>query len=337
MTGIKYCRLTLKEREEISRWLAIGKGTREIGKFLSRHPSTISREIRKGGCNKFRYTYRAAKAERRAIRNASKRKRGKSRLAKEKLLRLQVIAWLRQRWSPEQIAVYLEKVYPMDMNMRISPESIYRFVYVLPKGKLKAELIASLRREHRRRHRRRKSIVEATKELEDILSIEQRPKEVESREIPGHWEGDLMIGKNRQSAIGTLVERKTRYLMLVKLRNKTSEEVLKQFSKRFGKLPRELRKSMTYDQGGEMAKHKQLEKEAEITIYFVHKGSPWERGTNENTNGLLRQFFPHGVDFNKVSQKEINKVERLMNGRPRKTLGYDTPEDVFSKSVALDV
>jgi len=336
MRELKYRRLTLKEREEISRYLAVGKGTREIGRLLNRHASTISREIRKGGCNKFRYTYRAEKADKRAIRNASKRKRGKSRLSKEKLLRLQVIAWLRQRWSPEQIAEYLKKVYPRNMDMRISPESIYRYVYVLPKGKLKEELVASLRREHHWRYRRRKSIVEANKEMKDMISIDQRPAEIEGREIPGHWEGDLMIGKNRQSAIGTLVERKTRYLMLVKLKNKRSEEVLKKFSRRFKKLPADLRKSLTYDQGREMAEHKALSKEAEITVYFAHKGSPWERGTNENTNGLLRQFFPHGTDLNKVTQREITKVEKLMNGRPRRTLGFNTPEEVFSKSVALD-
>ena len=334
MKGTTYKRLSAVEREEISRCLAMGKGPREIGRTLNREPSTISREIRKGSSNK--YLYRAERAEKRAQRNASRRKRGKSRLSKEKLLRLQVIAWLKQRWSPEQIAEYLEKVYPEDMNMRISPESIYRYVYVLPKGRLKAELIAAMRREHRRRYHQRKSIAGAKKELEDMLSIEKRPAEVEGREIPGHWEGDLIIGKNRQSAMGTVVERKTRYLMLVKLKNRSSEEVTKQFTKRFRKLPGELRKSLTYDQGREMADHKKLSKDAEITVYFAHKGSPWERGTSENTNGLLRQFFPHGLDLNKVTQKEINKVEKLMNGRPRRTLGFETPEDELRKSVALD-
>lgn len=329
MTGTTYKRLSAVEREEISRCLAIGKGTREIAIVLKRHPSTISREIRKGSCNK--YTYRAEKAENRAQRNASKRKLGKSRISKEKLLRLQVIAWLKQKWSPEQIAEYLKKVYPRDENMRISPESIYRFVYVLPKGRLKAELIASLRREHRRRHRCRKSITAAKKELEDMLSIEERPKEVEGRKIPGHWEGDLIIGKNRQSALGTLVERKFRYTMLVKLKNKSSEEVAKKFSKRFEKLPGELRKSLTYDQGREMADHKELSKRAKITVYFAHKGSPWERPTNENTNGLLRQFFPHGTDFNKIKLSEIRTAEKLLNGRPRRVLGFNTPEEELAK------
>lgn len=333
MKETNYRRLSFEEREEISRCIACNLTVSEIARALKRHKSTISREIRKAGSNK--YVYRAQRADNRAQRNASKRKRKKRKLYSNKRLREYVLCHLRLKWSPQQIAEMLKIEYPNDMKMRISSESIYMYIYVMPKGKLKEELFRAMRRKHRIRYRRCFKRSLTIREMEDMISIDDRPKDVESREVPGHWEGDLMVGKNRQSAIGTLVERKTRLLRIVKLKDKSAEEVKKQFAKVFMKHPEHMRLSMTYDQGREMAGHKALSKAANIKVYFAHKSSPWERGTNENTNGLLRQFFPKGTDFNKVSQKELNYAERLMNERPRKTLGWKTPEQAYNQIVAL--
>lgn len=324
-----YRRLSGEEREEISRCMASGLSLGTTAIVIGRHKSTICREINKAHGN--RTTYRAGKADKRAKRNASKRKRGKRRLRNDKKLRRYVHTHLKLKWSPEQIAERLKKEYPSDMSMRISPESIYMYVYVMPKGRLKDELLRAMRRNHRRRHRKSGERAITIREMEDMISIDDRPKEVETREIPGHWEGDLIVGKNRQSAIGTIVERKTKYLKIVRLKNKTADEVKNKFAKAFEKDPEHLRLSLTYDQGREMAKHKELSKAVNIKVYFAHKASPWERGTNENTNGLLRQFFPKGTDFNKVSLKELRYAERLMNGRPRKTLGWKSPEEAYNE------
>ena len=329
-----YTRLSYEEREEISRCLASGMKISKIAGLLKRHRSTISREVRKGSCN--RYTYRAVKAQKRAKRNASKRKQDKRKLYSNKRLEWFVTRYLKERWSPEQIAEKLKIEYPTDMTMRISPDSIYMYVYVMPKGVLREELIRALRHKHRRRRKRSGERAVTIKEMEDMIGIDERPKEVETRTIPGHWEGDLMVGKNRQSAIGTLVERKTRLLKIVRLKNKTAEEVKNKFARELKKIPEKMRLSMTYDQGREMAKHKALSKDVKMTVYFAHKASPWERGTNENTNGLLRQYFPKGTDFNKVSLRELKFAERQMNDRPRKTLGWKSPKEAYLESVALD-
>ena len=329
----RYARLSSEEREEISRCLAAGLNYNEISRVIKRHRSTVKREVEKGCCNK--YTYRAAKADNRARRNASKRRYAKRKIYKNKKLGRLIRKYLKRKWSPEQIVNSLKMEYPNDMTMRISPESIYMYVYVMPKGRLKKELLAALRREHRRRHKRNGKRGVSTRELEDMISIEERPKEVETRTIPGHWEGDLMVGKNRQSAIGTLVERKTRLLKIVRLKNKTAEEVKNKFAAVLGKIPQTFRMSLTYDQGREMAQHKRLSSKVNMKIYFAHKGSPWERGTNENTNGLLRQYFPKGTDFNRVTLKELHHAEREMNSRPRKTLSWKTPEKAYAECVAL--
>lgn len=327
-----YKRLSFEEREEISRCLASGLKASRIAVLLDRHRSTITREIRKGFKTN---TYRAVQANNRAKRNAKRRRAGKRKIDKYKKLKrfIEKCIWL--KWSPEQIAEILKIEYPTDMNMRISHESIYAYLYVKPKSHLKRELLKQFRQKHSRRFKRNARMTGITKDLEDITSIDERPPEVESREIPGHWEGDLMIGRLRQSAIGTLVERKTRFLRIVRLKNRTSEEVTKQFEATFKKHPKQLRLSMTYDQGREMANHKALSKALNIKIYFAHKRSPWERGTNENTNGLIRQFFPKGTDFKKVTLKELRYAERLLNQRPRKTLGWKTPEEAFYQDVAL--
>lgn len=212
----------------------------------------------------------------------------------------------------------------------ISHEAIYAYIYVLPRGGLKKELISNLRQERKYRRTQRRG-VKAKKSLENMLSIHERPKEIEDRIIPGHWEGDLIMGKRNQSCLGTLVERTTRTLLLVQLKSKDAEHVATEFAKVIKKLPKEMKLTMTYDQGREMAKHDIITKMTGVKVYFADPRSPWQRGTNENTNGLIRQYFPKGIDFTKVSKKEIKRVQNLLNGRPRKTLSWLTPFEAFDK------
>lgn len=331
----KYRRLSAQERERISRWLARKKSMRWIARKLKRSASTISREIGAGSMN--RWTYRATIAEKRSRRNARKRKKGKLKLALNASLRQYVHAKLRLHWSPEQIVQSLMREFPKSRTMRVSSEAIYAYLFVLPRGKLKDELLACLRRKHKRR-RRRFLKSESPRQIKDMLSIEERPQEVADRTIPGHWEGDLLVGKNRQSAIGTLVERTTRTVILVRLKNKTAGEVRRAFARAAKKLPKEMRLSLTYDQGREMAQHRLFTRATEMKVYFAHPASPWERGTNENTNGLLRDFWPKGTDFNSLSLYQIKRVQHLLNGRPRKTLNWLTPYEAFQSlaGVALN-
>ena len=326
----KYKRLSLEEREEISRMLAQKHSFQDIAKSLNRNVSTISREVKSGGSNK--YIYRASIAHRRAIRNSKKRKTDKRKLDDVLKLKRYLYRKLRLKWSPTQIAETLEIDYPLDMTMRISPEAIYAYLYVLPKGTLKKELLACLRQNRKHRHKQRRG-VQAERKIEDMLSIEERPKEVADRIIPGHWEGDLIVGKNNRSALGTLVERTTRTTILIPVKNKSANEVARAFAKEVKKLPQQMKLSMTYDQGREMAEHKLFTNITGVKVYFAHPRSPWERGTNENTNGLIRQFFPKGTDFTKVSKTEVKKVQHLLNGRPRKTLNWQTPYAVFNQLI----
>jgi len=334
---INYKRLSDLEREDISRMLSQKCSFRGIAKVLGRNVSTISREINAGSCNK--YTYRAVKAQNRARRNSSKRKSGKHKLNGQPELWKYIRKKLEKKWSPRQIAEELEKDYPLDMTMRISPEAIYTYIYVLPRGSLKKELTSCLRQNRKRRHKQSRG-VKIERKIEDMLSIEERPLEVEDRIIPGHWEGDLIVGKNNRSALGTLVERTTRTTILVPVKNREAEIVAKAFAKEVRKLPQQMKLTMTYDQGREMAKYKLFTSITGIKVYFAHPRSPWERGTNENTNGLIRQFFPKGTDFNKVSKYEIKKVQDLLNGRPRQVLNFQKPYEVFNQlinsSVALN-
>lgn len=326
-----YKRLSGYEREEISRRLSQKCSLRHIAKALNRNASTVSREIRAGNCNQ--YTYRAIKAQNRARRNAAKRKAGKHKLSDHPKLWTYIRQKLKKKkWSPRQIAEELKKDYPLDMTMRISPEAIYTYIYVLPRGALKQELTAGLRRNHKRRYKQQRG-VKIERKIEDMLSIEERPKEVEDRIIPGHWEGDLIVGKNNRSALGTLVERTTRTTILIPVKSKEAEVVAKAFAKEVKKLPKQMKISMTYDQGREMAKHKLFTDITGVKVYFAHPRSPWERGTNENTNGLIRQFFPKGTDFKKVSRYEVKKVQDLLNGRPRQTLGFQKPYEVFNQLI----
>lgn len=330
-----YVRLTHIDREEISRGLASGESMSAIAGRIGRAASTISVEVGKNGGA---LGYRANLAERRARRKATSRKFGRRKLTQNPALLAEVISGLMCCWSPNQIAKKLEIAYPERQDMRVSPESIYQYIYVLPRGSLKEALIKGLRQE--RKYRRKRKMVAVKSEetrgkIADMLSIEERPAEVANRIVPGHWEGDLIMGKYKQSAMGTLVERTTRYTLMVPLKAKDAVSVRKAYARAIRTLPKEIAKSLTYDQGKEMSDHKAFTFSTGMQVYFAHPGSPWERGTNENTNGLIRQYFPKGTDFRTVSTKEIKRVQRQLNQRPRKTLGYLTPEETINNIVAL--
>jgi len=245
-------------------------------------------------------------------------------------LRAYVYAGLAQRWSPEQIATRVEAAYPDDATMRVSHETIYTYLYVLPRGALRRELLQALRQRHKRRRARHRRLVHDRRgQLPDMISIEERPAEVADRTVPGHWEGDLLMGRGQRSALGTLVERTTRTTLLVPLRAKDAPSVRRAFAREMRTLPQQMRRSLTYDRGKEMAEHRLFTETTGIQVYFAHPQSPWERGTNENTNGLLRQFFPKRTDFSQLSRREIKHVQHLMNGRPRKVLNWRTPSEAF--------
>ena len=332
----EYKRLASNEREEVSRLLATGASQAEIAKRLSRHPATVSREVRR---NSGRSGYRAFSAARRAHRVAASRRSGRSRLAREHRLRHYVLRGLRKEWSPREIQKRLEKEYPFDISMRISHEAVYRFIYVLPRGELKRTLVRALRQEHAYRRKRKKGNGEERRgKIANMLSIEERPDEVADRSVPGHWEGDLILGKGKRTALGTLVERTTRYTLLVPLgRKKDAVSVRKAYARAFKTLPVELKKTLTYDQGKEMSEHTRFTVDTNIIVYFAHAASPWERGTNENTNGLVRQYFPKGTDFSKVSRYAVKRAQRRLNDRPRAVLDYEKPDEVINRLVALKV
>jgi IS30 family transposase len=262
------------------------------------------------------------------------------RLRREDDLRNYVIAKLTKRWSPREIVKRMAEDYPDDRRMRISHEAIYQYIYVLPRGSLKATLIKGLRQErkYRRKSGGRKANQEETRgKIANMLSIEERPQEVADRTIPGHWEGDLIMGKYKRTALGTLVERTTSKTILVPLKQKDAQSVRRAYAQALRVLPKELAKTLTYDQGKEMSDHQQFTIDTNIQVYFAHPGSPWERGTNENTNGLIRQYFPKGTQFDQVSVREIKRVERELNDRPRKVLQWKKPDEVFNQLVALKV
>jgi IS30 family transposase len=321
--------LTLCEREEVSRALVSGLSLRSIASQLRRAPSTISREVhRNGGLE----SYRASKADQAAWDRAHRQKRCK--LVLYPSLRRIVVRKLRDQWAPEQIAGWLKHAYAGDENMQVSHETIYRSLFVQARGALKKELIRHLRRPRgmrRSRHHTQKTHDHGR--IKDTVSIRERPACVEDRAVPGHWEGDLIIGSHN-SQIATLVERHTRYVMLARVKRKDSETVINALIKQAHKLPRELYKSLTWDRGKEMAEHKRFSLDTKIKVYFCDPKSPWQRGSNENTNGLLRQYFPKGMDLSNVSQNKLNAVARQLNERPRKTLNYETPAERFNACVA---
>jgi len=300
----KYTRLTILEREEISRGLLAGYSLRKISKRLNRSPGSISREIHRSVAD-ITY-YRAVFAHQRAVKRRHKLHDSR-KLVKNTVLCDMVLSCLSKNWSPEQIAKRLKVLYSDDMDMQVSHETIYSYIYVLPRGELKRELISCLRRSHK--HRRRKGSNRRNHgPVQDFLSIEERPKEVADRIIPGHWEGDVIVGRRNASGIGTLVERTTRMTFIVKLQNQDAHTVRKAYAQEFCQVPKGLKKTLTYDQGQEMSQHKIFTKDTDITVYFAHPRSPWERGTNENTNSLIRQYFPRGTDFSKISKNELKEV-----------------------------
>jgi len=321
--------LTLAEREEISRGVVAGHSLRSIAASLGRAPSTISREInRNGGCR----DYRASEADLAAWDRAYRPKRCK--LAENRALARIVARKLRKLWSPEQIAGWLKRTYPDDENFQVSYETIYRSLFIQARGALKKELLQHLRR--RRATRRSRHHTQKTDNhgrILDTVSISERPASAEDRAVPGHWEGDLISGSGN-TYIATLVERHTRYVMLAKVDSKKTETVINALIKQAHKLPRELYKSLTWDRGKEMADHKRFSLATDIDVYFCDPQSPWQRGSNENTNGLLRQYFPKGTDLSVHSQAKLNAVARQLNERPRKTLDYETPAERFDQCVA---
>lgn len=321
--------LTLAEREEISRAMVAGESIRSTAARLGRAPSTISREIKRNGGGE---GYRAIQADEAAWERARRPKRCK--LIEYRALARIVADKLRMLWSPEQIAGWLKHTYPSDESHHVSHETIYRSLFIQARGALKRELLEHLRRTRgmrRSRHYTQKTAIHG--QIVDAVSISERPACVEDRAVPGHWEGDLVYGSGK-SQIATLVERQTRYVMLVKLDGKDSQTVVNALIKNARKLPQELYKSLTWDRGTEMHAHKRFTMATDIQVYFCDPQSPWQRGSNENTNGLLRQYLPKGMDISGFSQLQLNAIARQLNERPRKTLGFHTPAEMFSECVA---
>jgi len=318
--------LTQDEREEISRELACGTSLRQIARDLERSPSTISREVeRNGGVD----VYRAESAEHRASEFAKRPKLCK--LALNARLRQRIATKLKMDWAPQQISGWLKDAYPDNENMRVSHETIYKSLFIQSRGVLNKQLRDHLRTKRRYRQSRLKTLKgKGMNTIVDLVSISERPAEVEDRAVPGHWEGDLIAG-DQSTFIATLVERHSRFVMLARLKNKETNTVVKALVKRMSMLPPTLQKSVTWDRGSEMAAHKSFTMATDIDVYFCDPYSPWQRGSNENTNGLLRQYLPKGVSVKDVTQTQLNAIAKKLNTRPRKTLNYKTPEYVLSQ------
>lgn len=321
--------LTLWEREEISRALLMGESIRSIADQLGRSPSTISREIRR---NSFVDEYHPLRAEKSAALRARRPKPAK--LAISAALRAVVEAKLELCWSPQQISAWLRIHYPDDKEMHVSHETIYMSLFVQGRGALRRELHRNLRTHRALRRRQGSQPFAGQGHIPNMVNISQRPAEIEDRAIPGHWEGDLIIGRGK-TAIGTLVERNTRYVMLFALEKLTAENVRVEMTAKIMTLPEQLRKSITWDQGTEMAQHQQFTIDSGIQIYFCDPRSPWQRGSNENTNGLLRQYLPKGTDLSIHSEEELDAVAEELNNRPRQTLNWVTPLEKFAGVVAM--
>jgi IS30 family transposase len=321
--------LSLSEREEISRGVANKQSIRSIARRLERPPSTISRELtRNGGYD----SYRASAADQATWDRAHRPKRCK--LAQHRSLAKVVAAKLKQQWSPQQIAGWLKRTYPHSDQARVSHETIYRSLYIQARGVLKKELQACLRTTRAIRRSKHASLKQqGLGKITNAISIKARPASVEDRAVPGHWEGDL-IGGIHNSYIATLVERQSRYVMLAKIEKKDAETVATALIKHAQQLPTELYKSLTWDRGTEMANHRHFTLATDIAVYFCDPKSPWQRGSNENTNRLLRQYFPKGIDLSRYTQAQLNRVARQLNERPRKTLEYATPAEKFHACVA---
>jgi len=321
--------LSLAEREEISRGIVAGRSLRSIASSLGRAPSTVSRELRRNGG---RRRYRANQADQAAWDRAKRPKTCK--LVTNRALARVVASKLQLEWAPDQIAGWLKRTYPGNEAMQVSHETIYKSLFIQARGALKKELLQYLRKSRAMRRSRHKTLKgEGLGQITNTVSIRERPAEAEDRAVPGHWEGDLLFGSNN-SQIATLVERQTRYVMLVRVPSKDTETVINALIKHAHKLPRELYKSLTWDRGSEMADHQKFSLATDIKVYFCDPQHPWQRGSNENTNGLLRQYFPKGMDLSNVHQNRLNAVAKRLNDRPRKTLGYYSPAEKFYECVA---
>jgi len=324
----KYTRLTHVERIDIYKDLSHDLTFTEIAKKLGRHKSTISREVKSYGPK----GYYHLTAECDAVHRSSNRRSGKTKMKQHPELGSFVVDKLGLKWSPDQISCKLRQLYPDKKHMQISHESIYLYVYVHAKKELREELVKELRQHRKFRGNVRRGSDKRTT-IPDAIRIDERPPEVLGREVVGHWEGDLIMGKDRASAIATLVERTTRAVILVHLTARDSRTVRLALEKKFKALPDLMKKSLTYDNGVEMAQHKLFTKHTKVQVYFAHPYSPWERPTNENTNGLLRQYFPKGTDLSLITKERLQYVQDELNNRPRKTLGYRSPAEVFNEMI----
>lgn len=322
-----YKRLQLEERIEIEKMLAQHFSISQIALKLNRNKSTISREI-----NKSNTPYSSLNAEAFAAGKQYDRRWRKSKINQNPELKKFIYDHLKLRWSPDQIVTTLKRLFPNNKAMNLSHESIYLHIYVHVKKELKKELIEQLRQKRNYRGNTRRGADKRTT-IKDPIRIDERPIEVLDRVIPGHWEGDLVLGKNRESAIGTLNERTSRMVIIVPLKNRDSKSVRIAFEKAFKTIPKHMKKTLTYDNGTEMAQHKEFTKNTKIKVFFAHPYSPWERPSNENSNGLIRDYFPKGTDFNLVSKKRLKEVQNQLNERPRKVLDYRTPKEVFQHHV----
>lgn len=323
----KYRQLLPDQRNQIQRGLNQGLSIRGIARQLGRSPSTISREIQRGRVEE---TYDAVCAREEAQR---RRRKGVRKLTEGSPLTLAVThAILQRKWSPEQIAGRLRMDYPEDKQWHVSHETIYQFIYAHPAGELRKALIAGLRRGHSKRKPRTRG-KDRRGGITNMRSIRERPEEAQAREVPGHWEGDLIKGAFNASAIGTLVDRSSRFVILARVEDATAEAILESFTRRLRTLPKSFRQTLTYDQGREMARHQELERNTGIRVYFADPHSPWQRPTNENTNGLLRQYFPKGTDLSEYSQRRLTQVAEELNNRPRKSLGFRTPAEVMAQQI----
>lgn len=322
----QYGHLTADERNRVQRGLNEGLSGNAIARQLGRSPSTVSREVLRGGSGE---TYDAVTSGAQARKRC---RRGRRKLVEGSALLGTVRRSLLHGWSPEQIAGRLKRMHPQDGAHRVSHETIYAYIYAQPRGELRRVLIKALRQAHKTRLPRSRG-ADRRGRLSDMVSIHERPEEVLGRQIPGHWEGDLIKGAGNRSAVGTLVERTARYTLLAKMRGADADAALEGFTRRLRTLPAGVRKTLTYDQGKEMARHQELAQRLKIRVYFADPHSPWQRPTNENTNGLIREYLPKGMDLSNVSQRRLTQIATALNTRPRKCLDFRTPEEVMTEQI----
>ena len=327
----KYGRISLSERIEIEKLLSQKMTYTEIANRLGRHKSSIQREVAKYGRKK----YQAMTALRNAVFKASDKRLYKTKMNATPELDKYVYDKLHLHWSPQQISISLKLKFPDNPAMQLSHEAIYQHIYLHTKSGLRELLISELRQKRKYRGNVRRGKDKRTT-IVDPIRIDERPEEVKGRLIPGHWEGDLVMGKEHASAIGTLVERTTRTIIIVPLKNRDAKSVRTAFEREFKRIPEQMKKTLTYDNGSEMAQHKIFTENTKIKVYFTHPYSPWERPTNENSNGLIRDYFPKGTDFNLITKERLKEVQHQLNERPRKVLDWSTPKEVFDEIILRD-